>query len=128
MYNVCTCTCIYRYEVYTCTCTCTTIMVTTANVSKCPTSLSQDYGNKRTTLYDIRDELFSPYKERRKAYQPLSPEDKFSLLTGKHVHAHAHVYVYVSVVYIVCGSLAEPVIHVHIHVHCTCDCTCTLYM
>ena len=51
----------------------------------------QDYGNKRTTLYDIRDELFSPYKERRKPYQALSPEEKFSLLTGRALYYH-HLY------------------------------------
>ena len=43
----------------------------------------QDYGNKRTTLYDIRDELFAPYKERRNSYTPLSAEEKFTLLTGE---------------------------------------------
>lgn len=31
----------------------------------------QDYGNKRTTLYDIRNELFEPFKERRPAYSPI---------------------------------------------------------
>ena len=32
----------------------------------------QDYGNKKTTLYDIRNELFTPFKERRQAYAPMS--------------------------------------------------------
>ena len=31
----------------------------------------QDYGNKRTTLYDIRNELFEPFKERRLKYTPI---------------------------------------------------------
>ena len=72
------------------------------------TCIPKDYGNKRTTLYDIRDELFSPYKERRRPYQPLSPEEKFSLLTGTvldhvsvlcdpnylYMYNHVHVHVY----------------------------------
>lgn len=32
----------------------------------------QDYGNKRTTLYDIRNELFEPFKERRSKYTAMS--------------------------------------------------------
>jgi hypothetical protein len=32
----------------------------------------QDYGNKRTTLYDIRNELFEPFKERRSPYTPIN--------------------------------------------------------
>ena len=32
----------------------------------------QDYGNKKTTLYDIRNELFAPFKERREPYTPLT--------------------------------------------------------
>ncbi len=32
----------------------------------------QEYGNKRTTLYDIRNELSDPFKERRQLYTPLS--------------------------------------------------------
>jgi len=43
----------------------------------------QDYGDKRITLYDIRDELSGPYKERRAPYTPLSGEEKFILLTGE---------------------------------------------
>ncbi len=31
----------------------------------------QDYGNKKTTLYDIRNELFEPFKERRVPYAPM---------------------------------------------------------
>ncbi len=44
---------------------------------------SQDYGNKRTTLYDIRDELCGPYTEHRSPFARLSSEDKFTLLTGE---------------------------------------------
>lgn len=47
----------------------------------------QDYGNKRTTLYDIRDELFGPYKERRKPFVSMSQEEKFTLLTGESMEA-----------------------------------------
>ena len=43
----------------------------------------QDYGDKRITLYDIRDELSSPYKERRTPHTPLSGEEKFILVTGE---------------------------------------------
>ena len=32
----------------------------------------QEYGNKRTTLYDIRNELSEPFKERRQAFSPLA--------------------------------------------------------
>ena len=32
----------------------------------------QDYGDKKTTLYDIRNELFEPFKERRSKYTPIS--------------------------------------------------------
>ena len=32
----------------------------------------QDYGNKKITLYDIRNELFAPFKERREAYSPMT--------------------------------------------------------
>ncbi len=32
----------------------------------------QDYGNKRTTLYDIRNELSEPFKERRTPFVPLN--------------------------------------------------------
>ena len=32
----------------------------------------QDYGNKKTTLYDIRNELFAPFKERREPYSPMT--------------------------------------------------------
>ena len=43
----------------------------------------QDYGNKRTTLYDIRDELFAPYRDKRPPYSSMSLEEKFTLLTGE---------------------------------------------
>ena len=43
----------------------------------------QGYGNKRITLYDIRDELFGRYRERRPPYRSLSIEDRFRLLTGE---------------------------------------------
>ena len=32
----------------------------------------QDYGNKKITLYDIRNELFAPFKERREAYSLMT--------------------------------------------------------
>ena len=32
----------------------------------------QEYGNKKATLYDIRDELFTPFKERRAPYSAMS--------------------------------------------------------
>ena len=32
----------------------------------------QDYGNKKITLYDIRNELFAPFKEKREAYSPMT--------------------------------------------------------
>lgn len=43
----------------------------------------QNYGNKKITLYDIRDELFGPYRERRSPYRSLSIEEVFRLLTGE---------------------------------------------
>jgi transcription elongation factor SPT6 len=43
----------------------------------------QGYGNKRTTLYDIRDELFGRYKDRRPPYREISVDDKFRLFTGE---------------------------------------------
>ena len=43
----------------------------------------QGYGNKRITLYDIRDELFGRYRERRPPFRSLSIEDRFRLLTGE---------------------------------------------
>ncbi|KAK2574192.1 Transcription elongation factor SPT6 [Acropora cervicornis] len=43
----------------------------------------QGYGNKRITLYDIRDELFGQYRERRLPYRALTVEDRFRLLTGE---------------------------------------------
>lgn len=45
--------------------------------------LLQNLGKKETTLYDIRDELFGLYKERRKAYRSLTMEERFHLLTGE---------------------------------------------
>lgn len=32
----------------------------------------QDYGDKRITLYDNRNELFEPFKEKRAPYVPIS--------------------------------------------------------
>ena len=43
----------------------------------------QGYGNKGLTLYDIRDELFGQYRERRPPYRSLSVEERFRLLTGE---------------------------------------------
>jgi transcription elongation factor SPT6 len=43
----------------------------------------QNLGRKQTTLYDIRDELFGLYKERRKPYRSLTIEERFRLLTGE---------------------------------------------
>ena len=43
----------------------------------------QGYGNKRTTLYDIRDELFGRYKDRRPPYREMPVDDRFRLLTGE---------------------------------------------
>ena len=43
----------------------------------------QGYGNKRITLYDIRDELFGRYRERRSPYRSLSVEERFRLLTSE---------------------------------------------
>ena len=39
------------------------------------------------TLYEIRDELFAMYKEKRAPYQPLTPEELFTLLTGGETEA-----------------------------------------
>ena len=43
----------------------------------------QGYGNKRTTLYDIRDELFGRYKDQRPPYREMSVDERFRLLTGE---------------------------------------------
>ena len=43
----------------------------------------QGYGNKRITLYDIRDELFGQYRERRLPHRTLTVEERFRLLTGE---------------------------------------------
>lgn len=43
----------------------------------------QGYGNKRITLYDIRDELFGQYRERRSPYRSLTVEESFRLMTGE---------------------------------------------
>ena len=43
----------------------------------------QGYGNKGLTLYDIRDELFGQYRERRPPYRSLSVEERFRSLTGE---------------------------------------------
>ena len=39
----------------------------------------QDYGNKKITLYDIRNELFAPFKERRAAYSPMTEVNTHSV-------------------------------------------------
>lgn len=43
----------------------------------------QGFGNKRITLYDIQDELFGRYKDRRPPYREMSVDDRFRLLTGE---------------------------------------------
>lgn len=43
----------------------------------------QEYGDKRLTLYDIRDELFAPFKDHRQIFGKMSADEKFTLLTGK---------------------------------------------
>ena len=43
----------------------------------------QGFGNKQLTLYDIRDELFGQYRERRSPYRSLLVEERFRLLTGE---------------------------------------------
>ena len=43
----------------------------------------QGLGKKRATLYDIRDELFEPYKDRRPQFASMELEEQFSLLTGE---------------------------------------------
>ncbi|XP_020627478.1 transcription elongation factor SPT6-like [Orbicella faveolata] len=43
----------------------------------------QGFGNKRITLYDIRDELFGQYRERRTPFRALTVEERFRLLTGE---------------------------------------------
>ena len=48
--------------------------------NRCPL---QGLGNKRTTLYDIRDEMFGPFKDRRHPFFPMPVEERFCLLTGK---------------------------------------------
>ena len=48
----------------------------------------QDYGNKRTTLYDIRNELFEPFKERRSQYTPISPVSPRTCTYMSPVHVH----------------------------------------
>lgn len=41
----------------------------------------QGFGNKRTTLYDIRSELNHRYKDGRQPFQPPSAEDIFNMVT-----------------------------------------------
>ena len=41
----------------------------------------QGYGNRSITLYDIRAELNSRYKDLRSPFHPPSPEEAFSMLT-----------------------------------------------
>ena len=50
----------------------------------------QDYGNKKITLYDIRNELFAPFKERREAYSPMTEVNLPSLvLRARHLSGSA---------------------------------------
>jgi transcription elongation factor SPT6 len=46
----------------------------------------QEYGNKRATLYDIRDELFAPFKDHRVPFNGMSAENKFALLISEPIH------------------------------------------
>jgi len=41
----------------------------------------QGFGNKRITLYDIRVELNSRYRDLRATFQPLNSEELFDVLT-----------------------------------------------
>lgn len=41
----------------------------------------QGYGNRSITLYDIRAELNSRYKDLRTPFHPFTPEEAFSILT-----------------------------------------------
>ena len=50
-------------------------------ISFCP--VSQGYGNKGITLYDIRAELNNRYKDLRTPYRSPQPEEVFNLLTGE---------------------------------------------
>ncbi|XP_057294879.1 transcription elongation factor SPT6-like [Hydractinia symbiolongicarpus] len=43
----------------------------------------QGYGNKQITLYDIRDELITRFKDHRSVYKGLTSEERFRLLTGE---------------------------------------------
>lgn len=43
----------------------------------------QGYGNKKLTVYAIREELYSPFKDNRTTSATLSPVDMFILLTGE---------------------------------------------
>lgn len=51
--------------------------------------LLQGFGNRQTTLYDIRDELFGMYRERRLPFRGLTGEERFRLLTGETRHTLA---------------------------------------
>jgi len=42
---------------------------------------AQGYGNKGITLYDIRNELNSPYKDLRTPHRPPTSEEKFEMIT-----------------------------------------------
>lgn len=43
----------------------------------------QGYGNKKLTVYAIREELYAPFKDNRATSATLSPVDMFILLTGE---------------------------------------------
>ena len=62
----------------------------------------QGYGNKSITLYDIRAELNSRYKDLRSPYHPPSAEETFSMLTketpetfyrGKYIYLSTYLLV-----------------------------------
>ncbi|XP_019848744.1 PREDICTED: transcription elongation factor SPT6-like [Amphimedon queenslandica] len=43
----------------------------------------QEYGDKGLTLYDIRDELFAPFRDNRQMFGKMSADERFTLLTGE---------------------------------------------
>ena len=69
----------------------------------------QGYGNKKLTVYAIREELYSPFKDNRTTSATLSPVDMFILLTGETpgvcVCVRASVSVYIQYLCVsVCSS------------------------
>ena len=71
----------------------------------------QDYGNKKTTLYDIRNELFAPFKERRDPYTPMTEVlALWGIVVAVLVHnartcTFLYMYTYVYTMYNVCVVL-----------------------